>query len=289
MTALRRRLSWGIAAMVMAAATLALLYRAPRKEGAFFVPSAREARAAQARFEELLADPVRSRAADALPPGLVAARMTEPQGVILTEPQGECQGRGDYLLRGAAASWLAAITAPHRGADRDTGPLAQLLFSEHPFAAAAWNSAPRGSGDDCAQSGDIARLPTHYLTAFSLAFAARHRGGRVVQLHGFDPDKRTTQAGQEAAAILSDGTASPAPRLLDLADCLSRVFPDRQIAVYGIDSDELGATSNAQGKALRQAGFSGFAHLELSADFRRTLLADPQARAKLARCLGAAT
>jgi hypothetical protein len=154
--------------------------------------------------------------------------------------------------------------------------------------AAAWNSAPRGTEGGCAHSGDIARLPTHYLTAFSLAFAARHRGGRVVQLHGFDPDKRTTQAGQEAAAILSDGTSTPAPRLLDLADCLSRAFPDRPVAVFGIDSDELGATSNAQGQALRDAGFGGFAHLELSADFRRELVGDPGARSRLAMCLGAA-
>jgi hypothetical protein len=90
-----------------------------------------------------------------------------------------------------------------------------------------------------------------------------------------------------ADAIVSDGSSAPSELLLDLADCLSAAFPKRSILVYPIDTDQLGATTNAQGRALRAAGFAGFAHLELSAAFRKTLVADPAERARLAACLGA--
>jgi hypothetical protein len=274
--------------MVLAASTLALVYRAPRKELGFAVPSAAEAREAQRRFAALLADPVREPGADTLPPGLVAARLAEPQALALSEPDGACRGRGTYLLRSGSGSFPIAVMAPHRGADRDTGPLARLLFEEQPFAAAAWNSAPRTGGEgDCPHAGDIARLPTHFLTSFSLAFAALHPSGRIVQLHGFDQLLRKGQAGQEADAIVSDGSRQPSMRLLDLTDCLSRTFADRQILSFPGDTVELGATTNAQGQALRSAGFAGFTHLELSAGFRHDLVADRALRQRFAACLGA--
>lgn len=274
--------------MILAVSTLALVCRAPRRELGFAVPSAADARIAQDRFAALLADPADRTDPGLLPHGLVATRLAEPPALALLEPDGACRGQGTYLLRTGPGNMPIALVAPHRGADRDTGPLARLLFEELPFAAAAWNSAPRKGGDgDCSSSGDIARLPTHYLTAFSLAFADRHPNGRIVQLHGFDQSLRQGQAGQEADAIVSDGSRQPSRQLLDLADCLSRAFTDRRIAVFPIDSEELGATGNAQGRALRQAGYRGFAHLELSAGFRRDLVADSALRRRFAECLEA--
>lgn len=282
-----RRGLWGMLAMSLVLSTLALIYRSPRREQGFDVPTASQARAAQARFAALLADPAGTSGAMEQPVGLAASRLAGPDAIALAEPDGACRGRGAYLVRTGKGSLPVAVIAPHRGADRDTGPLARLLFEEQPFAAAAWNSAPRSGNGDCPHSGDIARLPTHYLTAFSLAFAHQFPGGRIVQLHGFDHARRSSQAGQEADAIISDGSREPSRRLLDLADCLSKSLAGRQIAVFPFDSEELGATGNAQGQAVRGAGFTGFAHLELSAGFRRDLVSDAGLRQRFATCLGA--
>lgn len=284
MTVLRHRLTWIVIAMVLAATTLAVLLRSPRKEGGFHVPDAAEARAVEALFGRVLAASD-GRGAEKFE--LAVSQLEQLAGLSLAEPAGACTGRGAYLIRQGQQLVPVAITAPHRGADRLTGELAGALFEEHGFAAAAWNSAPRRGGTDCPHSGDVARLSTHYFTAFSLAFAQVYPLGRVVQLHGFDHAKRSSQAAGEAGIILSDGSRDPSARLLDLADCLTKAFPGVNVAVFPIDSEELGATTNAQGKALRAAGFAGFSHLELSEPLRRRLMESAEDRARLAVCLGA--
>lgn len=284
MTAPRRRLV--LVAMALLAISLALLLRPGRREGAFHVPSAAEAGRAEAMFAGLLgaSGPGRGEGADRF--GLAPSRLEEAGALALAEPEGSCGGRGVYLLREGADRLPVALVAPHRGADRRTGEIAAALFEEYPFAAAAWNSAPRRSSDGCGTGGDVTREPTHYLTAFSRAFAERYPQGRIVQIHGFD-ENRSDRMPIAADAIVSDGSRAPSERLLDLADCLSAAFPERTIQVFPIDIELLGATTNAQGRALREAGFAGFAHLELSAQFREALEANPAERARLAACLGA--
>lgn len=290
MTALSRRHLLVIFAMVLAVTTLAMLLAPLRRAQGFHVPDAAEAAAAQAMFSEALGQRAGNEAGltrDASRFGLSARRLEFPEGLSLAEVEDDCAGRGAYLLRSGAGLIPVAVVAPHRGADRETGPIAQQLFAESSFAAAAWNSAPRRPQRDCPHAGDVAREPTHYITAFSLAFATRYPGGRVVQLHGFDRDRRTGKAAQRADAIVSDGSGTASDRLLDFADCLTTAFPERQILVYPIETGELGALENAQGQALRATGYSGFTHLELSAEFRAQLVIDPPLRARLAACLGA--
>lgn len=284
MTAPRRRLV--LIALALLAITLAVLLRPVRREGAFHIPSAAEARRAEKMFVNLLEQPAESKAL-AAQFGLALHTTDRPGALALAEPAGSCSGRGVYLLREGEGLLPVALVAPHRGADLRTGEIAASLFEEFPFAAAAWNSAPRRAGEGCAEGGDVTREPTHYLTAFSQAFARRHPQGRIVQLHGFDAARRQGMAAMDADAIVSDGSHAPSERLLDLADCMASAFPGRSIQVFPIDTDELGATANAQGRAVRAAGFAGFAHLELSAEFRKALAADPAERARLAACLGA--
>lgn len=205
-------------------------------------------------------------------------------GVRIAEPEGACEGRGIYLSRNDASVPLA-LTAPHRGADRHTGTLAAQLFLETGAAAAAWNSAPRNPTAGCPAALDLAKAPQHPFTAFALAFADRHPQGRIVQLHGFDRDKRGDEPGRSAGIIVSNGTTEPEPALLDLADCLSVALAPWPVRVFPYETQELGALTNAQGEALRGAGFSGFVHLEMAADLRGELVEDPVLRAKLAGCL----
>jgi hypothetical protein len=209
----------------------------------------------------------------------------EWEGVLLSEEEGDCAGRGAYLIR-QRASLPLAITAPHRGSDLHTGTIAAALFAETGAAAAAWNSAPRMASEACDAAIDLARQDKHHFTAFSLAFAEAFPAGRVVQLHGFDGDKRNSEAARNAEIIVSDGTGEPGDKLLDLADCLSRRFAPRTVLVYPIDTGELGALSNAQAQVLRkEARFEGFVHLEMSALLRAELVQDEDLRTRLGRCL----
>ncbi|MHA6332399.1 hypothetical protein ACXYL9_01845 [Qipengyuania sp. CAU 1752] len=207
------------------------------------------------------------------------------QGTLLKEADGQCEGRGTYLVREHQAAVPLALTAPHRGADRHTGTLAAQLFTESKAAAAAWNSAPRRPTSECPAAVDLARVHDHPFTTFALAFANRHPGGRMVQLHGFDRARRRDAASSEASIIVSNGTSSPDKGLLDLADCLSVAFDPLPVRVFPLETSELGALSNAQGLALRDAGFDGFVHLELAADLRLSLTRDAQLRAQLLSCL----
>jgi hypothetical protein len=289
MTVHRCRLLLLLFFMTLSVITVASLMRSMKRTDGFFVPSARETKAAQAMFASAMVNGNQKGISEkSLGLGLVAARLSEPgvAGFALSEPVDDCQGRGVYLFRTMAKTVPVAITAPHRGADRHTGTIARLLFTEYPIAAAAWNSAPRNPNELCPFGGDIAHEPTHYLTAFSRAFAKQYPAGRVVQLHGFDGIGRDHMVARGADFIISDGSNRPSPRLLDLADCLTVAFPERRVAVYPIDTKELGATTNSQGKALRDAGFTGFAHIEMAADLRNSLAMDAAQRALLSRCLG---
>lgn len=287
MTALPRRIVLALIAMTLAATTLTLVWRPLREAERFHVPSAEEAMRAQALFAAALngvpdASSLRHRAD---PLGLTAHALGDEPGVALAEAEDGCAGRGAYLVRPASGPVLA-IAAPHRGFDRHTGTIARQLFEEHPVAAAAWSSAPRKPLAHCLAAGDVARLPTHFLTAFSLAFAQAYPDGTIAQLHGFDRERHAASGQSAWDMVISNGTRRPDDRLLGVAVCLRRAFPDRRLAVFPADSQTLGATENAQGRALRDAGFGHFVHLELSLALRQHLAADAEARARLFACLG---
>ena len=203
---------------------------------------------------------------------------------VFSEASEHCDGRGTYLVRAGGAKTHALFTAPHRGSDRFTGNLAALLYDETSASGAAWNSAPRRQTSECKAFGDLAAEPDHWFTAFALAYADTHPDARVVQLHGFDRVKRGSKRLQSASVILSDGTEEPEARLLDLSECLSIALHPRDVRVFPIDADELGALRNAQGIALREAGFGGFTHIEMSLPLRRELLSDGALRARFERC-----
>ncbi len=217
--------------------------------------------------------------------GLVTGTISgADNAVLLSEPDGECAGRGIYWLNEDAGSSLA-ITAPHRGSDRHTGTLAAALFLETGARAAGWNSSPRRASATCAEAIDLARSKDHLFSAFTLGFAQAVPEGLIVQLHGFDGAKRESFAARDAVMILSNGTNQPTQRLLRLADDLSLAFAPQEVLVFPIGTKELGATTNAQAQLLQEAGFEGFVHIEISAGMRAALVEDAGLRGKLARAL----
>ncbi|MEO7654958.1 MAG: hypothetical protein ABIS23_04650 [Sphingomicrobium sp.] len=222
------------------------------------------------------------------PPADFAVQIVDQpfHGLVIEEPEGSCRGGGTYLLRTGLVNVPLLISAPHRGADRLTGPLALKLMVEQRFAAAAWNSVPRRSR--CGGGGsDLARLARHPFTAFSAGFAQAFPAGRIVQIHGFDTGRRTTAEGRAASIILSSGSKQVSPAVLAVAECLRRRLPGERIGIFPADVSELGARLNAQGRRLRAMGFNGFVHAELSVDVRAMLMRDPDARRDFGACLKA--
>ena len=284
MTSRQRILLTTVAIMTAATITLAALFRPLGETTGIHLPGPIEARRAEAMFVRLLDD---GQGGDPAAFGLASQRLENSgrEGIALSEPAEGCSGRGVYLVRRGKGLIPVAVTAPHRGSDIHTGTIASQLYGENPFAAAAWNSAPRRAGGTCPHAIDVTREPRHYFTSFAKACARRFPRGRIVQLHGFEHAKRSSMAAQNAGIVLSDGSESPSERLLDLADCLNHAFPRLAIAVYPIDTRELGATQNAQGRALRAAGFEGFTHVEMAPSFRQRLIERRTTRDAFAACL----
>ena len=274
----RKRIFGAVVLMTMAG-TLAQCALIP---GSTFDLSPEQYAAAETAFSALI-----SGRSDKPPHGFGVRQIDRPFiGAAIAEFEGPCRGGGEYLLRRPAPEVRALlVSAPHRGADRFTGPLAYSTFVEGHAAAAAWNTVPRNAGGCGAANSDLARLERHPFTAFAIAFATTYPLGRVVQLHGFHPARRVTAAGRAATVILSNGSDDVTPAVRAVAQCLRRAFPDERIAIFPTDVSELGARSNVQGQRLRASGFAGFVHVELSLRFRKQLTASDAMRRAFGSCL----
>jgi hypothetical protein len=104
----------------------------------------------------------------------------------------------------------------------------------------------------------------------------------AVQLHGFA--KR--ESGMRV--VLSSGARVTGDALVSrAATMLSPIAGD--VRRFPVDTQELGATKNVQGQAVRDAG-GRFLHVELEARLRKSLLQDDALRAQfldaLARAIG---
>lgn len=191
--------------------------------------------------------------------------------------QSSCKiGRGVYAVRVSKAQSLA-IQAPHSGADRYTGEIALHLLQEGKAKAGAWRTVPRSKAD-------LAHLDGTYFQAFTRAFAQVFPSGQIVQLHGFEQEKRVGRSVGEAEIVLSNGTTTPPARLTRVANCWKHAL---SVAVkrYPDEAKDLGATTNAQALLLHSLGHSGFLHVEMSEEIRAQLQRDPQLRAAWLHCV----
>ncbi|MBA3669170.1 MAG: hypothetical protein H0W71_03780 [Sphingomonas sp.] len=259
---------------------------APR-DGATELSSA-DMNSARAEFAALLngelpgAEPLANRM------GLIVRQVEQPfRGTIIEERPGNAHGQGAYFIRNAAQRpYPMLVTAPHRGAERYTGPLAAAVFAETDASAAAWNSAPRGRAGN--SSGlDLARLERHLFTAFATAFAEVHPNGRIIQLHGFNPAKRQTESGRRADVILSSGSERPSLLIQSIGACLSDSLPSYDVRVFPTEVSELGALNNAQARALHKLSHDVFVHVELSLRLRAALIDSSELRSAFGECLQA--
>ena len=205
--------------------------------------------------------------------------------LLLHETQTPCTGGGFYLINRGNPKPLM-VQAPHAYQDLRSGRIIAGLPRDD-IAVLAWNSAKRRirNGDKTLEA-DLAKRTDSLLLALSRAFARARRHGRLVQIHGFDNKRRTTQAGAAAAVIVSSGSRWSSPAAVAVARCLQRVV-DGQVLIYPQQVSELGATKNIHGRTLRRYGHEGFVHVELNRQTRERLVSEPSLRSAFSRCLTA--
>lgn len=168
-----------------------------------------------------------------------------------------------------------AVQAPHLRDDLGSGELVIRLFFAGGLFAAMTSTVRR-------EEIDLAHADGTLFTAFAAALATRP-DSRLLQLHGFERDKRDSEAGRNADSVSSGGRPWPTSPVITLRDCLQREFGGLH-RVYAIDIDELGGTRNAS-FAQFPTPHTGFLHLELSREFRGRLLAGPADQNRFFRCL----
>lgn len=218
---------------------------------------------------------------------LLVVRQSEGEFLILMESEGQGKGRGFYAFRRGAPRAFA-IQAPHSFSDLQTGEIAARLFLESKAVAVAWNNTSRNVGQaDGSTNTDLAHIKRSYLQAFTKAFGETFKNGVILQLHGYNKDRRSSPEGYLSDVIVSNGTREPGRVVRRLVICLSS-DKLRKISLYPHDVQELGGTTNAQGRLLRRLHFAGFIHIELSPEVRRRLSTDSAYRQFFLRCIGEA-
>lgn len=190
-------------------------------------------------------------------------------------PAGRADGAQGVFLFDTGVARRDALQAPHLRDDTGTGELALRAYFAGGLFAAMTSTVRR-------HHVDLAREPRSLFTAFAAALADRP-GTRLVQLHGFEREKRESAPGRAADTVVSSGTRWPGAGTLALRDCLAREFGGLH-RVYGVDIDELGGTRNAS-RARFPPTHGGFLHLEMAREFRDRLLADEADQRRLFRCL----
>lgn len=204
--------------------------------------------------------------------------------LVLYESEGMRIGRGLYVFRQSLPQPIA-LQAPHSFQEYHTREIVLDMMREAHVAAAAWNTVPRSIPQYGATiDADVAHQENSFFKAFSRAFAIHYANGRILQVHGFDQQKRTTQAGATAAMIISSGRQIPTPAALAAGQCLKQHIPG-PVHIYPHDVLELGATTNAIGRALMQLGHAGFLHLEISRKMRERMRNDASLRQSVLQCM----
>jgi hypothetical protein len=231
----------------------------------------------RALFEALLAAPPADVAALAPRAAAIGLRLI-PCGdaAVVVEDDAARRGRGAYVVSLALAPAPAPLLVqiPHSFSDRYTLPLGRELFVASGARAVAFSTLHRrgaaGYGDNdnrvpARGHADVAHDADSTFQSFTRAWLAAQPRGLVVQLHGF-ADRRV-----DADLVVSLGARAPAPPWARaVRDGLRRLLPGRSVAVYPDDVDDLGATTNAQGQAVRAAA-GRFLHIEMSFSLRESL------------------
>ena len=184
------------------------------------------------------------------------------------------------------------LQAPHGFFDLGTETIAlEILLSEPDWPRALFvNTVHRYLGHDGVRRkqqdspADPCHSNGHLLAVATGAALDAQPHAEIIQLHGFgDHDDNFT--GPQPAAIVSAGLPdAPTPRSRLLAARLRDAL-GVEVALFPVDTDRLGATTNVQGRVIHARGGAEFLHIEMSASLRQWLRNDAAARARLVTAL----
>jgi hypothetical protein len=271
-----------------AAGELSALVEATGLEAGYIWPHADAVARSEALFERLLRDDESAEVRHGLSSigfDLVSAASGDERLAMVREASEAARGGGVYVFRQRGARPVL-LQAPHRFHDIGTGRIVLGLLAVGGIRAAAWNTVPRRHVRDGEMvDSDLAREPVSHFNAFGQAFARQHPRGRVIQIHGFARENRTTASGAAASVIVSSGTEHPSRAVREVAECLSGVLAPEPVLLFPEDVRELGATTNVNGQILRRMGFRGFVHVELARELRDRLLDEPRLLERVGGCL----
>jgi hypothetical protein len=182
------------------------------------------------------------------------------------------------------------LQVPHRFHDQYTETIGRQWWQTNLFHMVMVNSAHRHQGkkQEPAINSDFSTAPYNPFLAATRAYIRAFKQPLVVQLHGYNRQKRKTSAGRSADIILSHGVKLPSPllnNLQTLATCFKQVGSFK-VKIYPQQVTELGATKNIIGDALRQQGYlTQFLHIEMSKTVRKKLSQDTELSMKMADCV----
>lgn len=244
----------------------------------YVAPSADELAAMQRLFVRLLKhEPVNAMVSDLR--NLGWAVFTQSAGgvtwTIVAEAPNQRRGRGLYAFSDAGRH---AIEAPHVPTDELTGEILLGYAHDGLPRALAWNTVPR-------RTADLAHIDGTYLIAFSRAFAQVYPSEKILQLHGFDFQRRRSFAGAQSGAIVSAARKNPPPELKSAVKYMQQKV-EKYTRLYGVDVRELGGTTNSVARALHNDGYQGFVHIEMDQLLREQLADLPAKRRALLDCFG---
>jgi hypothetical protein len=209
-----------------------------------------------------------------------------PQQIALSQPD---LGWGRLVLNGRFDQSIF-LQIPHRFHDKYTETIGQQWWKTNLFHLVMVNSAHRHQGkkQNPAINSDFSTAPYNPFLAATRAYIRAFKQPFIVQLHGFNRQKRKTDDGRNADIILSHGVKLPSPLLnkLDtLAACIKKIGFSK-VKIYPQQVTELGATKNIIGDALRQQGYlTQFLHIEMSKTVRKKLVQNEELSMKMAQCV----
>jgi len=158
-------------------------------------------------------------------------------------------------------------------------------MKELKFKAMAINTVNRrySSATGEKMSADMAHMYQSLFVAFSQAFVKVIEAGEIIQLHGFNADKRSQT--RKVDIILSDGTKNYTNhKLIKQQSCIESKLK-LNVKVYPQDINLLGGTKNSIGRSIRDAGYNQFEHIEMSLPARKLLNRSAKKRKVFIRCL----
>jgi len=155
------------------------------------------------------------------------------------------------------------IQASHQFFDKHTKPIAQALFTHSESDVLMLNTTQRYASE----SADLTHIEHSLFTAVAQVIKAQNALGKVIQIHGYDEEKRATKEAQQADIILSNGTAFAYPYMQKIQTCF-RDVGQLLVRIYGRDVFELGGVQNQVGKVLRDRNKLHFLHIEVSQRLR---------------------